>query len=199
MTPNEKLENSVRLACAADAGDAAEVARLIPISDPTSMSNSALCFAAQGGHVTCVELLIPVSSTIVFDEYSSPILKAAENGHTQCVSLLIPMTEKSWIHHALCAAVQRNDIECVKLLMNECDPKERNSLPLQLAAEHNNEECIALLYNLSDPAQALETLQSRTSNRDHWSVLKQRLDDERLRGVLCNEVGEGELVRKHKM
>lgn len=174
-----------------------------------------MCFRTQLAQNLGVELvlwytvvththLIPMTPNEKFDnsvlnEKSLPILKAAYYGHVDCVKLLIPVTEKTWIHSALSVAVERNNIECVKLLMRACDPKERNSLPLQLAAEHNNEECIALLYDVSDPVQALKTLLSRTSNRNHWSVLKQRLDDERLRDVLSNEVKKSTNVRKHKI
>ena len=118
MTSNKISENNIRLSRAASIGDAAEVARLIPISSPAPIPNSALCLAARKGHVECVKLLIGVSSHVVLSEHSSPLRKAAENGHTDCVRLLIGVAEESCIYRALCEAVRLKHTECVKLLMN---------------------------------------------------------------------------------
>lgn len=196
MTANDFEDNNIRLVRAAGAGNTAEVAHLIPISNPTHMFNLALRVAAQMGHVECVKLLIPVSLPVK----SAPLLNAVEKGHTQCVRLLIPVTEEICIHEALCVAAQFNFIDCVKLLVHACDPTYKKSLPLQLAVEHNNQQCIDLLYDFSDPHQALNVLKFRYLDQSKkWNVLEQRIENERLHDVLSSEVGEGIPDRKHKM
>lgn len=199
MISNNFEDNNNRLAHAAGAGDATEVKRLIPHSDPSSGFNAALGLAAHGGYVECVKLLIPVSNSPTFYEFSSPLIMAVKGGHIECVRLLIPVTEKDWIHVALGVAAELNCIDCAKLLVGACNPKEKKSRPLQLALEHNNEECIELLYDVSDPIAALNTLKENFPNQpEKWSALEQ-FEAKRLRGVLSNEVGEGAPDRKHKM
>lgn len=198
MTPDEIFHNNLRLSKAASKGHAAEVARLIPISSPAPIPNSALCLAAYRGHVECVKLLIPVSSTVVLSEHSSPLRKAAENGHTECVKLLIGVAKEDCIYKALCEAVRLKHTDCVKLLMVACDVKYRRSLPLQLAAQYNH-ECIDLLYDISDPVKAVDGLRMRNPSGNSWIVLEQRIEAQRLRGVLSNEVDDGGVIRKHKM
>lgn len=179
-------------------GDAAEVARLIPLSGPAPLENMALCSAAQKGHTECVKLLIEVSPRVIVSEHYSPLRKAAENGHVECVKLLIGVSEENCIYKALCEAVRLKHTECVKLLMVACDVQYRRSLPLQLAAQYNH-ECIDVLYDLSNPIKAVEGLRIRNPDDDSWIVLEQRMEAERLRGVLSNEVGEGVHGRKHKI
>ena len=69
---------------------------------------------------------------------------------------------------------------------------------MQLAAQYNH-ECIDLLYDLSDPIKAVEGLRMRNPSDNSWIVLEQRIEAQRLRGVLSNEVGEGVYARKHKI
>lgn len=202
MTPAEKQHNSIQLMYAVERGDTAEVARLLPLSDLSFLSNSPLCEAARGGHVECVKLLIPISPSLVVNEHRSPITIAAEQGHTECVQLLIPTSEESWRHHALCMAVAWGQVDCVKLLIGACNPKEGKSLPLQLAVEYNKHECLELLYDVSDPLQAREALQFRCRGQtEKWRALEE-FEAKRQRAVLSTalgEVGDGATIRKHKM
>lgn len=184
------------LLLAAVKGDAAEVARFIPLTDPTLLENSALCVAADAGHVECVKLLIPVSTAPITDELYSPLIRAVRRGHTECASLLIPVTEKPWIHFALCVAVERNDIGCVKLFMPACDPKEHNSRPLQLAALNGHARCVELLYPVSDPIVALKQLQyDHPDHSINWGQLQEMIEVERVRNTLNAEVGTTTAVK----
>lgn len=201
MTSDEISKNRrqlTSLTTAAFAGNAAEVARLIPLSGPTPLKNDALCLAAQKGHTECVKLLMAVSTHVVVSEHFSPLRKAAENGHVECVKLLLSVAEEDCIYKALCDAVRLKHTECVKVLMVACDVQYRRSLPLQLAAQYNP-ECIDLLYHLSNPFEAVKGLKIRNPNDTSWIVLDQYIEAERLRGVLAKEVGEGVPDRTHKM
>lgn len=198
MTPDEISENSRLLITAAFKGNAAEVARLIPMSDPKDYNSLPLQLAAKNGHTQCVKLLVDVSPHVIVSEHSSPLRKAAENGHVECVKLLIGVAKEDCIYKALCEAVRLKHTECVKLLMVACDVQYRRSLPLQLAAQYNH-ECIDLLYDLSNPIDAVKGLKIRNPSDTSWIVLDQYIEAERLRGVLSKEVGEGIRVRKPKM
>jgi ankyrin repeat protein len=88
--PNPE-DNNTLLIKAASEGNAAEVRRLIPISDPKGKGGDAMAWAARFGHTQCVELLIPVSDPKAWG--SEALRWAVENGHTQCVEFLYPVSE----------------------------------------------------------------------------------------------------------
>lgn len=89
--PNPENNNNTLLIKAASEGNAAEVRRLIPISDPKGKGGDAMAWAARFGHTQCVELLIPVSDPKAWG--SEALRWAVENGHTQCVEFLYPVSE----------------------------------------------------------------------------------------------------------
>lgn len=88
--PNPE-DNNTLLIKAASAGNAAEVRRLIPISDPKDIASDALAWAAARGNVQCVELLIPVSNPKAWG--SEALRWAVENGRTQCMDVLYPFSD----------------------------------------------------------------------------------------------------------
>jgi len=83
--------NTELLLQAAVDGDAVEVQRLIPLSDPKAYGSRALQMATQNGHIECVKLLIPVSDPKANN--SSALQFAVSLDHTECVDLLYPVSE----------------------------------------------------------------------------------------------------------
>lgn len=88
--PNPE-DNNTLLIKAASEGNAAEVRRLIPISDPKGKGGDAMAWAARFGHTQCVELLIPVSDPKAWG--SEALRWAVENGRTQCMEVLYPFSD----------------------------------------------------------------------------------------------------------
>lgn len=153
------LENTQLLIEAAEQGNADEVCRLIPLSDPKYARSSALRIAAQNGHVQCVALLIPVSNPKEWDNFALNV--AATNGHTQCVELLIPVSE----------------------------PKSDDSYALQSAVENGHTPCVDLLYPVSEPMVVMKKLQDKyPDDYTIWGQLQQMIEAERVRNTLNAEV-----------
>jgi len=187
-------DNTKFLIQAAEKGDAAEVQRLIPLSDPKTYNSQALHRSAYYGHADCVQLLIPVSDPC-------DILKwAARFGHAECVDLLIPVSHPEVCNGALIEAAAEGHVECVKRLIPVSNPKAHNSQALLRAAWSGHIQCIELLYPISEPQVALEQLQHHyPDHHSFWWHLSKMVESERLQGVLTNAVGEPANVRKHKM
>ena len=161
------IEDNTRLLIkAAETGDASEVQRLIPISDPKGNDSEALYVAAIYGHARCVELLLPVSDPQANGSYG--LKMAARNGHTQCVKLLIPSGH----------------------------PKTQNSCALQLAVEYGHTQCVELLYPVSAPISALKELQQDyPDDYTRWGHLYEMIEAERLNTVLHTKIGERTSVK----
>lgn len=90
---NAQNNNTNLLLAAAECGDAAEVQRLIPISNPKRDNSCALQLAAKNGHTKCVQLLIPVSRPK--DDNSLALQWAARGEHAECVDLLFDVSDPS--------------------------------------------------------------------------------------------------------
>lgn len=161
------IEDNTRLLMyVAERGDAVEVQRLIPISNPKAKNSEALHSATIYGHARCVELLLPVSDLQADGNYC--LQMAARNGHTQCVELLIPIV----------------------------NPKANNSYALCVAVRHGHTQCVELLYPVSEPMVALQQLQhDYPDNLNIWGQLQQMVDAERLNTVLHTEIGEHTSVK----
>ena len=165
------IEDNTRLLIqAAERGDAVEVQRLIPISNPKGNDSEALYVAAIYGHARCVELLIGVSDPQANGSYG--LKMAARNGHTQCVKLLIPSGH----------------------------PNTQNSYALQLAVEYGHTQCVELLYPVSDPISALKELQQDyPDDYTRWGQLQQMIDAERVQHTLNAQIATatgGKIQRK---
>lgn len=163
-------DNSLLLIQAAGDGDAVEVQRLIPISDPKYSRSSALRIASQNGHVQCVALLIPVSNPKEWDNFALKV--AATSGHIKCVELLIPVSE----------------------------PKSDDSYALLMAAQEGHTQCVDLLYPVSEPVVALKKLQDKyPDDYSKWGQLQQRVDAERLHNTLNAEIATTAVKVQRKM
>lgn len=151
--------------------------------------SKALRWAAVGGHVECVILLIPVSNPKAFS--SDALRVAAYHGHVECVKALIPVSDpKASDSVALVAATKNRHIECVRLLIGVSNPKDFNSEALQYACLNNDQDCFDLLYDVSDPIAALNRLQKNSGVCDaNMRLLKERLEANRQNGVIAHAVG----------
>lgn len=152
--------NDEKLRRAAFYGDAVQLKRLIPISDPKLYDSAALMYAAEQGYVECVKLLMPVSDPTValwvaarygwtddlkrFIQNSNPsshgnkaLELAAENGHTECVKLLIPVSD---IAHS------RNKW----VLLIDCFGRELHTLALHTLDQAEAELVLAKRDNLAN-------------------------------------------------
>jgi len=169
--------NTELLLQAAKNGDDVELARLIPIADPSYNNSRALFEAACGGHVKCIELLLPVSNVQCRDH--SALQVAATKGFPECVALFIPLSGLMPLRNALRAAAQNGHVSCVKLLVSQT--KNRNNFALQLAACNDHIECVDVLLDHSNGTQALLELQDIYSVDHHSCVLlEQRIVRQKL-------------------
>lgn len=93
-----QMPNSHLLIQAAEAGDAAEVVRLLALCDPAETHTLALEAAAWGGHAQCVELLIPGCSTA---GCTAALQRALIKKHEHCADLLHPHSDIKQLELAL--------------------------------------------------------------------------------------------------
>lgn len=118
MTPTQQLID------AAQAGNLAEVLRLIPLANPKEQDSEALAQAARHGHVACVDALIGVSDP--YADSSFALWIAACQGHSECVEKLIPVSGVSdGGCRALNVAARNGHTQCIRLLMPFHSQKQR--------------------------------------------------------------------------
>lgn len=152
-------KNTELLFEAARDGNAEEVRRLIPISDPKNNDSMALQVAASYGHTECVKLLIPVSDPKANN--SAALGWAALYGNTDVLKVLIAVS----------------------------DPKVNDSVALRQAVLHGHTDCVDALYGASDVYAALKHLHKNNMNDyAAWRSFEQRVEAERQHSVLSNEV-----------
>lgn len=109
------------LVVAAKEGNSVLVGDLLATVDARDNDSAALRWAAAGGHVECVTLLLPVSEPAAND--SQALVWAAMAGSTECVRVLLPFCEVEEDKiRAISSAVVHGRFECVELLYDWCDP-----------------------------------------------------------------------------
>ncbi len=82
------------------------------------------------------------------------------------------------------------------MLIAVSNPKEHNSVALQLAATNGHTQCVELLYPVSDPIVALEKLQYEYPNEPKkWRYLEEMVESEHVRNALNSEVGTTAAVK----
>lgn len=147
MTQN--IPNPQNLHHAIAQNDVDELKRLIPFFNLKSNS-SPLMAAAEGGHVECLEVLIPVSDCTAHDNIA--LCLAAKNGHTKCVDLLIPVSHPNYNSNeigALRLAAEHGHAQCVQRLVSHC--ANTNAIALLSASLRGHAECVKILVPVSDP------------------------------------------------
>ena len=155
------------LLSAAMAGDHKAVRKLIGIRvdvNQNVMGETALAFAAKGGHIECVSLLLEAGAKVDtrFTGYGAQnytaLMHAADNGHATCVEMLIDAgadvnTLDYTCGTALCLAARKGFQDSVQLLidagadlnMTNANLNTCGEIPLLCAAKNNHLKCIQQL------------------------------------------------------
>jgi len=111
--------NTTLLIQAAHNGDANEVRRLIPLSDPTNYHSRALLKAVRQKHVECVQMLIPVSNP---NDCNIILVEAVKIGYRPNIELLIAAADPKFndSEALYCATQMRND-DIIEMLIDISD------------------------------------------------------------------------------
>jgi len=108
-----KQVNTSKLYRAVRNCDAAEVKRLIPISDPTDQSYSALITAIVNNDTQCTQLLLPFYP---WNEKTEYLDTAAQNGCIDVLHILLPFATAQQINSAFVVALVNNHVSCSDVL-----------------------------------------------------------------------------------
>ena len=99
--------------------------------DADSRGRTALMYAAENGHMSCVQLLLPVSDVLAKDEDGlTALICAAANGNTSCLDLLLLVgdalaKDRDGWSALMCATTYGRSL-CVQLLLPVSDCSARN-------------------------------------------------------------------------
>lgn len=108
-----KQVNTSKLHRAVKHQDTAEVERLIPISDPTDQSYSALITAIINNDTRCTQLLVPFYP---WNEKTEYLKTAAQHGCIDVLKILLPLATPDQINSAFVGALKNNQVECSDFL-----------------------------------------------------------------------------------
>ena len=124
----------------------------------TEQGRSALIFAAEGGHASCVRLLLAhgADANVKDQNGNHPLIYAAQWGHTECLEILITVGKSDLQmkndsdETVLMFAARGGHTECLRLLLGhgdtEVDCKRFDSkTALMLAARGGHAACLTLL------------------------------------------------------
>lgn len=134
--------NTALLIRAAHNGDAKEVQRLIPLSDPTNYHSRALLKAVYQKHMDCVQLLIPVSTP---HDCNIILVEAVKVGYRPNIELLIAAADPKFndSEALYCATQMRNDA-IIEMLIDVSDVdvivetrRQKKVLTTEIEEQHN--------------------------------------------------------------
>lgn len=149
MNTNTRHNNDL-LQAAALKGDAKEVARLIPISDPKAEDSYALYLAVRGDFEECVRLLIPVSDCTTEENWVLSV--AVMNRNIDIVKLLLPHTDPAFNHKCADRAAIYGLDEILALILPHCDPDPKHySGAVTHCAREGFDGCLKLLLPYAQP------------------------------------------------
>lgn len=197
--------NTQLLVNAVKNGNATEVARLIPMSDPKKDFSYPLLLAAQKGFANCLMLLLPVSDPSAKD-YEA-FRNAATRKNLECLQLLLPfvnedaksealhlmafqrwvegvafltpLVQKSGLSKALSTAAMRNSRECFDVIFSQIDPTMDINPALRVAALKGYTHYVDVLYPLGEPAKVVADLRAHNFDRyEYWAFLEARIEQE---------------------
>lgn len=162
--------NNRLLKSAAYHGRIEDVARLIPISDPTDENSEALRLAVAEGHLDVARMLVPFSNAFI------GLKEAAWYGRVEFLRFLKTVCDPHQEDDiAIGWAIRSHNIECVKLLLPGVDPKDKHSRLLWMAALEKCNDIVDLVWAQSDPWDAIAHIQLHHSHRsDAWQALETR-------------------------
>ena len=134
------------------------------------------------------------------DAVARSICMAAEWGFLECVKILVAECERDAILSAAGDAAGEGQWEVVKYLIPLCDVKDCESHPLQMACIGEQLEMIEYLYPLSDPQAALKILRD-VDKMDTPAVafLMQLIENEHQNARLNEHIQTPGIERSRKM
>ncbi|TNJ28470.1 Ankyrin repeat protein 1 [Giardia muris] len=146
-----------KLIDAAKKGDVKRVRELLTESGKKdSQGKTALMYAAENGHIDCVQVLADEEAKMTSDERRTALMCAAKNGHVAIVEILRDKEGglqdiDGWT--ALMSAAKHGHINCIELLLNEAKVKtkkkvdsiRKGSTALIIATYYNKVEAVKIL------------------------------------------------------
>lgn len=160
---------------AAEQGNTEEVMRLLALANPKYMNSEALWRAAWGGHTECVTLLIPVSETRA-ESTASPLYAAVAKNNVECVRLLLQVCAPSVRERvALCTAAERGFVQCVDLLLPHANI-EAQCTALMLASANKHQDVFDTLYQ----SIGYERIKNQLHNNPIWNSERTMMISERM-------------------
>ena len=132
-----KANDSVALSWAARGGHLECLRLLLPVSDPKARDSLALSLAVDGGHLECLRLLLPVSDPKARDSIAMSL--AADGGHLECLRLLLPVSDPRYYSRVLRVAAWKGHTECARLIEDAIAEAERADVKVkQQQAQETN-------------------------------------------------------------
>ena len=139
-------------------GDASRVSLLLRQSSCDALSQdkhsmTALMWAANHGHASCVEILLPFSDPLAQDKDGwTALMWAAFHGQESCIALLIPVSDALAQSHrkmtALMLAARRGKMSCIHLLLSVSDAQmsdHSGCTASQMAIDHGHDALARLI------------------------------------------------------
>lgn len=154
--------------------------------------------AVNKNHPLVVRELVAVAGS--GEDVVRCICMAAEWGFLECVKELVDYCEPDEIGYALGDAASEGRLEVVQYLIPLCDLKANESHPLQMACIGGNTSMIEYLYPFSDPHVALEELK-KIEKIDTPAVvfLRQLIENERQNARLHEQINSVGVERSRKL
>jgi len=127
------------------------------LENDKDLAYQTLLYAAGGGNASCVELLLPFSTTA---RNTMALKQAAKQGHVECVRLLIPVSTPMFnSSEALRHAAKQGHNRCVEALYGVSDPFEAlQQLRTKHQDKHHKWEYLAQLCQRDLLVQAINNL-----------------------------------------
>lgn len=178
---------ATELILAAMDGDHKKVKRLLPLTDHRVLGSRALLLACQGGHLQCVELLLPLAS---IEDCQTVSQLVAEHGHPESLKLLVEH-DPDFAPMLLVHAVTGKNLQTATVLSELTNPKYKDSLALQWAVVTGQKDMVDILFPVSDPEAALFCIQKQHADRpQRWTWFYDRVMETQKQKIL-SEIGEG--------
>lgn len=163
---------ATELILAAEDGDHNKVQRLLPLADPSVLGSRALLVACRGGHVPCMQLLLPLAS---IEDCQTVAQLVAEHGPPEALELLVKH-DPDFAPMLLVHAVTGKNLQTATVLSQLTDPRHKDSLALQWAVVTGQKDMVDILFPVSDPEAALFCIQKQHANRpEHWAWFYDRV------------------------
>ena len=155
VTPDTVIVSAI--VDAASDGRPEVIKLLAPVSNISIYGHLAMRLAAHHGHLSCVELFLPVPGAHILEDevkqFSRGLVSAALNGHLECLNAILPFADPSHDNSAAISfAAEHGHAECVSALLPFFKPADDNFRPLVMAVTNKHPDCVKLLAPLTTRA-----------------------------------------------